>query len=139
MKMHSNFCRGAARSARLGPVLCAGLVCATLLLAAGCRKQAQSPTPPAPAPQDTNASQPAPAAPNTAVNSQPVPSATATNATVDLRELNGELLSWILQNHRRPASFEEFAASSGIQIPPPPRGEKYIINSRGLISLINAN
>jgi hypothetical protein len=44
-----------------------------------------------------------------------------------------------MQNHRVPANFAEFAASAGIQIPPPPAGKKYILNSHGLISLVNAN
>ena len=44
-----------------------------------------------------------------------------------------------MQNRRVPANFEEFAASANIQIPPPPAGKKYVINSHGLISLVNAN
>jgi hypothetical protein len=136
MKMRSQADRGAARATGLRQILCAGLVCATVLLAAGCGKQAQSPTPP---PPDTNASQPAPATPATAVNATPAPAVTTTNAGPDLRELNGELVSWIIQNHRRPASVEDFAASSGIHIPPPPPGKKYALNGRGLIILVNAN
>jgi hypothetical protein len=57
----------------------------------------------------------------------------------NLQPLNQALLGWRLQNRRVPASFEEFAASAGIQIPPPPPGKKYILNSHGLISLVNAN
>jgi len=55
----------------------------------------------------------------------------------DLRELNGALFDWVVQHQRRPANFEEFAASAGIQIPPPPPGKKYALNSRGLVSLVN--
>ena len=55
----------------------------------------------------------------------------------DLRPLNHALLIWIVHNRRHPAGFEEFAANAGIQIPPPPPGKKYIIDSRGLISLVN--
>lgn len=139
MKMPSSFRRGAIRPSDLRQILCAGLVCATAWLAAGCGKQAQSPAPPAPAPQDTNASQPAPAAPATPVNSGPALAATATNATVDLRPLNQALMGWVYRNGRRPANFEEFAASAGIQIPPPPPGKKYSITGRGFISLVNAN
>jgi len=137
MKLPCSFRGGAARGTRVGQVLGAGLVCAAALLAAGCGRQAQSPTPSAPAPQDTSASQPAPATPTTVANSEPAPVATATNAAPDLRPLNQALLGWIVRNQRHPANFEDFAATAGIQIPQPPSGKKYIINGRGLISLVN--
>jgi hypothetical protein len=109
----------------------------TAMLAVGCRKQSQSAAPEMPLPaQQTNASPPVPANQATAVDSQPPP-ATATNAPPDLRPLNQALINWIFQNNRRPASFEEFAASAGIQIPPPPPGKKYDIDSRGIIILVN--
>ncbi len=57
----------------------------------------------------------------------------------DLRPLNRALMQWVTQNHRAAANFEEFAASANIQIPPPPPGKKYVINSHGLINLVNAN
>ena len=139
MKLPCSFRGGAARGTRVGQILGAGLVCAAALLAAGCGRQAQSPTSSAPAPQDTSASQPAPATPTTVANSEPAPVATATNAAPDLRELNGEMLSWIMDHHRRPASFEDFAATANIKIPPPPPGKKYILNGRGLITLANVN
>ena len=122
-----------------GGVVCVALALAIPLLATGCGKQSQTPAPTASTPQDINASQPAPATPAPAVNSEPAPAATATNALPDLRTLNQALLGWIIQNRRHPANFEEFAASANIQIPPPPAGKKYILNSRGLISLVNAN
>lgn len=70
-------------------------------------------------------------------NSQPEVAANATNAVPDLRPLNQALIGWIIQNRRHPASFEEFAASANIQIPPPPPGKKYVLNGHGLISLVN--
>ena len=42
------------------------------------------------------------------------------------------------QHQRAPANFDEFAASADIKIPPPPAGKKYVINSHGLINLVNA-
>jgi len=57
----------------------------------------------------------------------------------NLQPLNQALLAWRIQNRRVPASFAEFAASAGINIPAPPPGKKYIINSHGLISLVNAD
>ena len=117
------------------------LVCTTAILAVGCNKKDQgsgtnAPMPPA----QTNASQPVPATPPTVADSQPQPALTAANATnaaPDLRPLNQALIGWIMQNRRHPATFEEFAASADIQIPPPPPGKKYIFNGRGLISLVN--
>ena len=88
---------------------------------------------PTPVPESTTA---APTAAPTTVASTFAP-ATATNATPDLRPLNHALLIWIVHNRRHPASFEEFAANAGIQIPPPPPGKKYIIDSSGLISPVN--
>lgn len=125
--------------ARWKQILCAGLVGAAALLAAGCRKSAQSPPP---TPQTTNASQSvSPAASESqpaAMNSSHAQTAPKSNAAPDLRPLNSALLDWRMQHRRVPANFEEFAASANIKIPPPPPGKKYIINGKGLISLVNA-
>jgi len=139
MKTYSNLRWEAACPSKRWQILCAGLVCANALLVAGCSKQSQSQAPSASTPQNVDASQPAPATPTPAVNSEPAPAATATNALPDLRPLNQALLGWVIQNRRHPANFEEFAASANIQIPPPPPGKKYVLNSRGLISLVDAN
>lgn len=107
------------------------------MFAAGCGKKNQSSETPAP-PPPVAAAQPAPATPPpTVANSEPVAAASPTNGLPDLHPLNRALLDWIYQNNRRPASFEEFAASANIQIPPPPPGKKYIVDSRGIIILIN--
>ena len=126
MKTYSNFRWGAARPARRRQILCAGLVCAAALLVAGCGKQSQSSASSASTPQGVNASQSA-------------PGAAVTNALPDLRPMNRALMQWVTDNRRAPANFEEFAASASIQIPPPPPGKKYVINSHGLIDLVNAN
>lgn len=139
MKMHSNFRWGARYPSGRGQILCAGLICATALVVAGCGKQSQSPAPSASTPQDVNASQPAAATPTPAASSEPAPAATTTNALPDLRPLNSALIDWRMQNRRVPSSFAEFAASANINIPPPPPGKKYVINSHGLISLVEAN
>ena len=75
----------------------------------------------------------------TPVVSTPAPAAITNSAGPDLVALNQALLDWRVQNQRVPANFAEFAASANIKIPPPPPGKKYVINSRGLISLVNAN
>jgi hypothetical protein len=55
----------------------------------------------------------------------------------DLSELNRGLKRWILGNRRRPKNFEDFAATAGIAIPPPPAGKQYIIGSDMHIQLVN--
>jgi len=109
------------------------------MLAVGCNKKNQSAETPAAPPPSTqpDASQPAPAAQPTAVNPAPAAAANTTNGLPDVRPLNGALMEWVMQNQRRPASFEEFAASANIRIPPLPPGKKYTLNGRGLISIVD--
>ena len=137
MKLPSHAGRFAIDANVRGYVFCVLLVCATAMLALGCKRNKQGseiPAPPPPATQ-TDAS---PAAPSTqsAAGSSPA-AAGDTNALPDLRPLNQALIGWILSNKRHPASFEEFAGSTDIQIPPLPPGKKYILNGRGLISIVN--
>jgi hypothetical protein len=72
----------------------------------------------------------------------PTPAVPATEAVQppaepDLKELDRSLLRWILGNRRRPQSFEDFAATAGVTIPPPPAGKKYIIGKDMHIQLVN--
>lgn len=56
----------------------------------------------------------------------------------DLVELNRSLLRWVMVNRRKPASFEDFAATANVTIPPPPAGKKYMINPSTMhIVLVN--
>lgn len=138
MKLSSHAGRFAIDATVRGYVFCVLLVCATAMLALGCKRNKQDseiPAPPPPATQ-TDASPAAPATQPTAVSPQPA-SSSVTNALPDLRPLNQALIGWILSNKRHPASFEEFAGSTDIQIPPLPPGKKYILNGRGLISIVN--
>lgn len=100
--------------------------------ASGCGKKAtQQATPPsAPA-----ASQPAQQAPQPVQNS-PQPAAQQ-NGQPDLAELNRDLIRWIVGHKRPPNSFEEFAASAGVTIPPAPPGKKYILANPPRIQLVN--
>lgn len=105
------------------------------LLCGGCSKKTDAPASNLPAaPQAAAPTSAAPTPP--IIASMPAP-ATATNAAPDLRAINRALIIWSVHNRRQPASFEEFAASAGFQIPPPPPGRKYVIDSRGLVSLEN--
>ncbi len=72
----------------------------------------------------------------------PTPAAMAPAATPngepDLAELNRSLLRWVMANRRKPASFEDFAATANVTIPPPPAGKKYAINKSTMhIVLVN--
>ena len=112
-----------------------GLSLALPLLCGGCKKDSVSTTGTS---APVAAAVPTSAAPTASV--QPLPSASApaaTNAAPDLRAINRALIIWSVHHRRQPSSFEEFAASAGVQIPSPPPGKKYIIDSNGLISLVN--
>lgn len=72
----------------------------------------------------------------------PTPATTAPTVTPDgepdLGELNRSLLRWMMANRRKPASFEDFAATANVTIPPPPAGKKYMINPSTMhIVLVN--
>jgi hypothetical protein len=71
--------------------------------------------------------------------STPVVVATGPDGGADLKQLNHAYIGWIVQNRRRPKSFEEYVAVSGVQIPPPPAGKKYIIDKHGFINLAANN
>jgi hypothetical protein len=125
----------ASRRSDCGQILGVALICAIVSFSAGCSKP-KSPASSAPTPPTTNATQSTPISQSPSVNSSAA-STDATSAAPDLRPLNRALLEWRMQNRRVPANFQEFAASANIKIPPPPPGKKYIINSSGLISLVD--
>lgn len=60
-----------------------------------------------------------------------------TEGGADLKQLNHVYIGWIVQNHRRPKSFEEFVTLSGTQVPPAPAGKKYVIEPNGFINLVS--
>jgi hypothetical protein len=121
--------------------LLAGAVLAIILAAtmgaAGCKKSEPAPTPPAaPPPADTNAA-PAAASPAPPAAAAPVVVASNPDGGADLKQLNHAYVGWVMQNRRRPQSFEEFVRLSGIQVPPPPAGKKYVIDGHGFINYAN--
>jgi hypothetical protein len=67
----------------------------------------------------------------------PVEVAASPDGGADLKQLNHAYIGWIVQNRRRPKSFDEYVALSGVQIPPPPAGKKYVIDKNGFINLAN--
>ena len=119
------------------------LVLGAAMFIAGCGKKSDTPpvsqTPPPP--QASQAAVP-PVSPSPAQNSEAAPAAPATNAataSADLQSLNQQLIRWVVQNHQRPKSFEDFVARANIQVPPPPAGKKYVINSRGFVALVDSS
>ena len=109
---------------------------AAVFFAVGCKKSeiATVETPPSVA--DTNQS-PAVIQQTPASASAPVVVAARPDGGADLKQLNHAYIGWILQNRRRPKSFEEFVTLSGIQVPPPPAGKKYVIDGHGFINYVN--
>jgi hypothetical protein len=125
MKMVS----GLARLTRLSasgdnPAFVFVLILTAALFSSGCSKGRS--TVQAPVPQPAQVAEYAPAV-----------VAVSPDGGADLKQLNHAYIHWIVQNRRSPKSFEEFVASSGIQVPPPPSGKKYVIDKYGFINLAN--
>ena len=96
------------------------------MFAAGCGKKSEKPSSSATPPLQT-----------TQDPSQPTVTATNVAAAPDLMELSIDLRRWCARNQRVPASFEDFSATAGVAIPPPPAGKKYIIAKDMHIQLVD--
>ena len=137
MKMLSGLAQFTGRRSTWRWILCLAVGLLAVILVSGCGKQSAVPVSSAPQPTNQTASTPAPSAtPNSQV-APPTPADNANAAGPNLQVLNHELMGWVLQNHRRPKSFEEFAANANVKIPPPPAGKKYTLNGRGFITLVD--
>jgi hypothetical protein len=55
----------------------------------------------------------------------------------DIHALNRCLVRWLIANKRRPKDFADFAATSGVAIPPPPAGKRYVIGKDMHILLVD--
>jgi hypothetical protein len=102
------------------------------LLGAGCKKNEPPPPPPPPTTTLQSGSEPSNAGPTVPPPASPV---VAPNTTIDtssqettLNQLTFQLRRYIGRTRSRPASFEDFAARSQLQVPPPPPGKKYAIS-----------
>jgi hypothetical protein len=61
----------------------------------------------------------------------------AVQAGPDLNQLHRAVLRWILSNRRPPKDFEDFAATTDYQIPPPPLGKKYALDKHMHVILLD--
>ena len=50
-----------------------------------------------------------------------------------LQQLSLELRRYVVRTHKIPKTFEEFAANSNVQFPPPPAGKKYAIEGQAVV------
>jgi hypothetical protein len=114
-----------------------GAFAATLALLAalgvgGCGKKAAQAVVPPPALTTNQASaQPA------SQQAQPSAQLTKQNGEPDLTEINRAVIRWLVSNKRRPASFEDFAATADTPIPPAPAGKKYVLAPNMHVQLVN--
>jgi hypothetical protein len=115
-------------------------IVAAALLSTGCGKSksstAQAPAPPPAADSQTPAAA-LPQAPQ--YTSAPDVITASPEGGADLKQLNHAYIGWVLQNRRRPNSFEEFVTQSGVKVPPPPAGKKYVIDKYGFINVTANN
>ena len=109
---------------------------ACLLLAAlltACNRHTAPVTTEAAAPSP-DAAPPSPRAPGfLKETSGPVLVSDTGNVDTTLAQLSLELRRYVLGTRSVPKNFEEFAARSGLQAPPPPTGRKYAIRGQEIV------
>ena len=113
-------------------------IVAAAFLLTGCGKKTETPPPVTP-PQVHQPAQPVP------VVQRPEAPAPATTPNVqtnapppDLGELSREVRSWAAARYDSPpATFEQWVALSGAQIPPPPPGKKYAFDRKKHVILVD--
>ena len=143
MKTFSGFARRAGCQSTRGGIFWLALVLTAAMFVSGCGKgKSTGPVAGATPPAQTTQGSSQATVPASDVNSQPMPAQPATNgatASPDVRQLNQELIRWIVQNHQRPKTFEDFVARANIQVTPPPAGKKYVIDKHGFIALVDSS
>jgi len=107
-----------------------------LLLAAGivtgCKKS--EPVAPAADGQGVGEAVPSPRGTDFPTNAPPaVTIAPSDDSQAILQQLSLELRRYVVRTHKIPKTFEEFAANSNVQFPPPPAGKKYAIEGQVVI------
>jgi hypothetical protein len=77
---------------------------------------------------------------NAAPPAQATPAAASVvqaNGQANMAELDRVARMWMFRNHRRPTSWEDFAANAGVQIPPPPPGKKNFLSKDMRVTLVD--
>lgn len=126
----SRFC------ARRASALMLALIVSSILAVTGCSKHepaSQMSSKNLPNTNQASASQPPP----TEFKSTPVVITANPAGGADLKQLNHAYVGWIVQHHQAPKTFEEFISLSGMKVPPPPVGKKYVIDKYGFINYAN--
>lgn len=109
------------------------LIFAALITLNGCSKKAPTANAtPQPDVQNQTQGVPAPSQPVAPQPGQQKSPLVQADGQPDLPELNRTLIRWVMGHRRTPATFEEFAATAGVTIPPPPPGKKYMINKKDM-------
>lgn len=118
-----------------------GILTIALLAGEGCGKSSKSapPSAAAPSPSDSKAAQVAATPPANWTRPPAISGSAADSGLTQVQALNRAVLGWKMKNHRQPRSFDDFASTAGFQIPPPPAGKKYALDSKGFIILVNSN
>jgi hypothetical protein len=117
----------------MNPFLICGVV--AVLLASGCSKHQPAAAPEPSAGADT--APPSPRAPGFLSDTSAVAVVNETgNMDATLAQLSAELRRYVIGTRTVPRSFEDFAAKSRLQAPPPPAGKKYAIQGQAVV-LVN--
>jgi hypothetical protein len=106
-----------------------------VFVAAGCGKSNTSAPVVTPAQSPVATTTPAPISTAPAMSPQPAAQAAPDDSKQSLQLLNRALIRWMIKNRRHPQNFDDFASSANFQIPNPPTGKKYALDSRGFIIL----
>jgi len=113
------------------------LVFGMIVCGSGCSKKPSAAAPPAPEVQAQAAPEATAPAPPNPSRAQQVGQVVQADGQADMGELNRCLLRWMMGNKRPPANFEDFAATAGVTIPPPPPGKKYRIGKDMHVVLVD--
>ena len=97
-----------------------------VLFCTGCGKK--KPTAAGPTPAEVAATSAVTHEPVFAPKSVAIAPVVTPSGEPDMGELNRCLLRWVLGHRKKPDTFEEFAASANVPIPPAPAGKKYVID-----------
>jgi hypothetical protein len=101
-------------------------------IAAGCKKS--EPAVPTADAQGAEQAVPSPRGTDFPTSAPPaVTIAPSADTQETLQQLSLELRRYVVRTHKIPKTFEEFAANSNVQFPPPPAGKKYAIEGQAVV------